>query len=70
LPYATVFADVKFDEFRLSSINRSADWIKTEYNNQNSPARFPRFGNEQNLGAAAVAPTFSPAPGSYTSLRR
>jgi RHS repeat-associated protein len=28
------------DEVRLSSTVRSADWIKTEYNNQNSPASF------------------------------
>ena len=28
------------DEFRGSSIARSADWIATEYNNQNSPSTF------------------------------
>ena len=28
------------DEARLSVTNRSADWIKTEYNNQNSPSTF------------------------------
>lgn len=28
------------DELRLSNAQRSADWIKTEYNNQSSPATF------------------------------
>jgi hypothetical protein len=28
------------DELRISGIARSADWIKTEYNNQNSPQTF------------------------------
>jgi hypothetical protein len=28
------------DEARVSNIARSADWIKTEYNNQQSPASF------------------------------
>jgi len=32
------------DEFRLSNIARSADWIATEYANQNSPSTFYRYG--------------------------
>jgi hypothetical protein len=28
------------DEARISNVARSADWITTEYNNQNSPATF------------------------------
>jgi len=28
------------DETRISNVARSADWIKTEYNNQNSPSSF------------------------------
>jgi hypothetical protein len=28
------------DEMRLSNVARSTDWIKTEYNNQNSPSTF------------------------------
>ncbi len=28
------------DEARISSVARSADWIQTDYNNQNSPATF------------------------------
>jgi len=28
------------DEYRVSNVDRSADWIETEYNNQNSPSSF------------------------------
>jgi Domain of unknown function (DUF2341) len=35
------------DEVRLSNTNRSADWIKTEYNNQSAPASFETFGSEE-----------------------
>lgn len=34
------------DESRLSNIVRSADWVKTEYNNQNSPSTFLTFDTE------------------------
>jgi hypothetical protein len=34
------------DEFRISTLVRSADWIKTEYNNQSSPSTFETFGSE------------------------
>jgi hypothetical protein len=34
------------DEVRFSNIVRSADWIKTEYNNQSSPSTFETFGSE------------------------
>jgi hypothetical protein len=35
------------DEVRVSTTARSADWIKTEYNNQSSPATFYSVGSEQ-----------------------
>lgn len=35
------------DEVRISDIARSADWIKTEYNNQNNPSAFYSLGSEQ-----------------------
>ena len=35
------------DEPRLSNTTRSADWIKTEYNNQSSPSTFETIGAEQ-----------------------
>jgi hypothetical protein len=34
------------DEVRLSTIERSADWITTEYNNQNAPGTFITLGAE------------------------
>jgi len=36
-------------EARMSSISRSASWIATEYNNQNSPSIFYNVSTEQNL---------------------
>jgi thermitase len=35
------------DEFRISSSSRSADWILTEFRNQNSPAAFYAVGSQQ-----------------------
>jgi hypothetical protein len=35
------------DEVRISNSARSANWIKTEYNNQNSPSSFYSVGSEQ-----------------------
>jgi Tfp pilus assembly protein PilV len=37
----------KTDEFRVSNIARSADWIRTEYKNQSSPNTFLNVGTEQ-----------------------
>ena len=34
------YAQAAVDEFRLSTTAKSADWIATEYNNQNDPASF------------------------------
>ncbi|MDO8496173.1 MAG: DUF2341 domain-containing protein, partial [bacterium] len=34
----------KFDEVRISDVVRSADWIKTEYNNQSKPRLFYAVG--------------------------
>jgi hypothetical protein len=34
-------------EARISSIDRSSDWISAEYNNQNSPSTFYNIGNEE-----------------------
>ncbi len=43
------------DEVRISTVDRSADWVATEYNNQNDPADFFTFNG------AAPAP-FAYAP--------
>lgn len=46
------FFNGDLDEVRVSSIARSADWILTEYNNQNSPSTFYSVGNEQSAGGS------------------
>ncbi|MHC4544674.1 MAG: DUF2341 domain-containing protein, partial [Planctomycetota bacterium] len=38
--------DGQIDEARVSNIVRSADWILTEYNNQNDPSTFYSIGDE------------------------
>jgi hypothetical protein len=42
-----------FDEFRLSSVARTAEWVTTEYNNQLSPATFVSFGSEESVLATS-----------------
>ncbi|MFW9822965.1 MAG: DUF2341 domain-containing protein [Candidatus Thorarchaeota archaeon] len=39
--------DAVVDEVRISSIIRSDDWLKTEYDNQNDPTSFGSVGTEQ-----------------------
>tara|TARA_B100000809_G_C14947883_1_gene462801 strand:- start:36 stop:836 length:801 start_codon:yes stop_codon:yes gene_type:complete len=40
------YFDGIIDEIRISNTNRSANWISTEYNNQNSPATFYTVSSE------------------------
>ncbi len=49
------------DEARISNSTRSADWIKTEYNNQSSPSTFETFGSESigTFGSGASGPSVS-----------
>ena len=50
--------DGTMDEVRVSSTSRSAAWIWTEFNNQNSPATFYGTGNaETKLPAITTQPT-------------
>ena len=42
--------DGQLDEVRISSAVKSAHWIKTEFNNQNSPSTFYDIGDEIKLG--------------------
>ncbi|MHA2202440.1 MAG: DUF2341 domain-containing protein, partial [Candidatus Hodarchaeales archaeon] len=35
------------DEVRISNVSRNANWIKTEYNNQNDPQTFLSIGSKQ-----------------------
>jgi hypothetical protein len=48
------FFDGKMDELRVSSIVRSADWIKANYNNQMNTSGFLTFGDIENVGASLV----------------
>ena len=43
------------DEARVSNIARSADWIKTEYNNQFSPQTFETWGSEEYSGQVILS---------------
>ena len=43
------------DEVRISSVARSADWIATEYNNQNSPSTFYAVGAEVVTGRPRIS---------------
>jgi RHS repeat-associated protein len=61
-------ANAIMDEIRISNTLRSADWIKTEYNNQNSPLTFVSFGFQESAGSGSqvAAPAFSQAGQSVT----
>jgi len=50
LPVDGHYYDGLESEVRISNIVRSANWISTGYNNQNSPSTFMSFGNENNGG--------------------
>ena len=57
------------DELRISSIARSEDWIKTGYNNQNSPSTFLVLSSEENTTPSVLSqvtpvatPTNDPTP--------
>ncbi len=41
------------DEARIASVARSADWLATEYNNQNAPGTFETIGTEVAVGAGS-----------------
>jgi hypothetical protein len=55
------------DEVRLSSTTRSADWINTEYRNENSPGTFLTVGTVQNFGGAPTITSFTGNPSSVGS---
>jgi hypothetical protein len=66
---ATIGANANFDEFRISSTSRSADWIKTEYNNQSSPGTFYSVTSEQTVAngpVLSVCTGTSSCPGSLS----
>jgi len=48
--------DGLIDEVRISNIVRSADWIATEYNNQNNSANFVIVGSQWGSGSGNLPP--------------
>ena len=62
------------DEVKISSTVRSADWAKTEYNNQSNPATFYSIATEENVaspasngGSAVTVYTATSNPGNITA---
>ena len=45
------------DEVRISNTTRSANWISTEYNNQDSPNTFYILGPQENNNSTSVVPS-------------
>jgi len=50
------YFDGMVDEVRISNTARSAEWIKTSYNNQNNPANFYNIGAEESQIFPYVSP--------------
>jgi len=59
------------DEVRISNITRSADWVATEYNNQNSPGTFVNQQNSEpildNIEPGTITYNSGDAPTDITS---
>jgi hypothetical protein len=49
------WADGTLDELRISSINRSIEWIQTELNNQNTPSSFYVDNGEESAGTVTLS---------------
>ncbi len=52
------FFNGKIDEVRIATATRSANWITTEYNNQNAPGTFETLGAESAVGTASTGNMF------------
>ncbi len=64
--WMSYYAAATFDEVHISNGTFSAAWIKTEYDNQNSPSTFYTVSAEESGGPDSTAPTvssFSPTDG-------
>lgn len=68
VPFQYLNGDV--DELRASNSLRSANWIATEYANQNSPSTFFTLGSEQTLGGQPTAKRISTVPFLGGSMRQ
>ncbi|MFA5101701.1 MAG: DUF2341 domain-containing protein, partial [Candidatus Thermoplasmatota archaeon] len=49
----------RYDDFTISTVIRSAGWIKTSYNNQNDPSGFFSLGIEEQVSPSNHRPTLS-----------
>lgn len=58
----------QMDETRVSNAARSAAWIQTEYNNQNSPATFLSLGAQQAVSSSCYTYYSIMYPGGSTGL--
>ncbi len=56
------------DEARVSNTARSADWIATEYNNQNSPSTFYSVASQVDMGGPVITSVSPATGGSGTSV--
>ena len=54
MSFGAFYFDGNVDELRISNTNRSAAWITTVYNNQNSPGTFIMMGSENALFSAII----------------
>jgi RHS repeat-associated protein len=64
---ANRFWQGQVDEVRMSTVNRSPDWVATEYNNQSSPATFYAAGPENAPFLVSLAP-FTGSPGTPVTI--
>ena len=56
-PHSTYELNGLLDEIRIAKVQRSADWILTEYDNQNDPQSFLTIGTEEKFDL--TPPTYS-----------
>jgi YD repeat-containing protein len=55
-------------EVRVSNLARSADWIATEYNNQNSPSTFYNVASQVDMGGPVITSVSPTTGGAGTSV--
>jgi hypothetical protein len=60
--------DVRLDEVRVSTVERSSGWIATNYANQNDPTSFASFAAEQQYEYSLTTTCVPPAGGTITAL--
>jgi Concanavalin A-like lectin/glucanases superfamily/IPT/TIG domain len=53
--YGSQYFNGTLDEVRVSNAVRSADWISTEYHNQNSPSTFYSVGSSTTSASPAIS---------------